>query len=269
MQVLGYGVARLALVPVRLGPDDRTEQTSQLLFGDHYEVLEFSKDGKWLRIKIFLDSYEGWIHGKQHHQISKEYFDQINHANFKITMDLSSGILYKKNALTILLGSIVPISNSELFKMEEQFAFNGEAKSLGQKREFEFLRSIAMKYLHTPYQWGGKSPFGIDCSGFVQMVYKICGFMIPRDAWQQARHGMEIPRIDASAPGDLVFFSNERGDVVHVGILLEEEKIIHASGQVRIDQLTEKGIVDLEANELTHNFLGLRRILHPLKPQAG
>ncbi|MFZ1807969.1 MAG: C40 family peptidase [Cyclobacteriaceae bacterium] len=261
MDARSYGVSRLALIPVRKEPDDRSEQTTQLLFGDHYEVISSSDDRKWLLIKIFSDSYQGWIDAKQHHAISPDYFEQINHANFKITTDISSGILYKKSPLTILIGSIVPISNSELFKMEEQFAFNGEAKSLGQKREFEFLNVIALKYLHAPYQWGGKSPFGIDCSGFTQMVYKICGFSISRDANQQAICGKEVVGIENSLPGDLAFFSNNSGNIGHVGILLEDQKIIHASGRVKIDQLIEEGIIDVESKVITHSLAGIRRII--------
>jgi len=261
MNAKSYGVSRLALVPVRKDPDDRSEQTTQLLFGDHYEVIDSSTDQRWLRIQIFSDSYQGWIDAKQHHPITPDYFQQINHANFKITTDLASSILYKKNPLTILIGSIVPISNSELFKMEEQFAFNGEAKSLGQKREFEFLSSIAMKYLHAPYQWGGKSPFGIDCSGFSQMVYKICGYSISRDASQQATCGREVVGIDNSLPGDLAFFYDKAGHIGHVGLLLEDNKIIHASGKVRIDQLIDEGIIDVERKVITHSLAGIRRII--------
>ena len=147
MEVIDHGVCRLALVSVRKNPEDQAEQITQLLFGDHYEVTLLSDDKKWTRIRIHADLYEGWISEGQHHSISKEFFEQINHANYKISTDLTSSLLYKKSPLTILAGSIVPISNSELFRMEEQFAFNGESKSLGQKRDFEFLRSIAFKYL--------------------------------------------------------------------------------------------------------------------------
>lgn len=261
MDILDYGVCRLALVAVRLKPDDREPQVTQLLFGDHYEVLLISKDGKWLLIRIFADRYEGWIDRKQHHAITSEYFDQINHANFKITTDLVTGILYKKNPLSILIGSIVPVSQVELFKVEEQLAFNGESKSLGQKRDFEFLKSIAIKYGHAPYQWGGKGPFGIDCSGLVQMVFKICGYPLLRDAHQQAGQGKPVDGLLAAKPGDLAFFANPEGQIIHVGILLEDNKIVHASGHVRIDLLMEEGILNLETKIFTHTLAFLRRIM--------
>jgi gamma-D-glutamyl-L-lysine dipeptidyl-peptidase len=259
--VIDHGVCRLALVPVRGEPHHRGEQVTQLLFGDHYEVIEWSSDHQWARVQIYADQYSGWIDQKQHHTISKEYFDQINVANFKITTDITSTILYRKNPLTIVMGSIVPISGSELFKMEEQFAFNGETKSLGLRRDFDYLKTIAFKYLNTPYQWGGKSPFGIDCSGFTQMVFRIAGYTLLRDASQQFSQGKKIKDPDMAQPGDLAFFENKEKTISHVGILLEENKIIHCSGQVRIDLLMEEGILHAESKVYTHTLAGIKRIL--------
>jgi hypothetical protein len=261
MDILGYGVCRLSLVAVRKSPAHQAEQVTQLLFGDHYEVLDNERSGKWTRIRTDFDQYEGWIDGKQHHPITKEYFDYINRAEFKITTDLTSSILYNKSPQLVLMGSIIPISSTELFKMEEQFAFNGEAKNLGQKREPEFLKNIAQKYLNTPYQWGGKSPFGVDCSGLTQMVFKICGYPLLRDSTQQANQGKLIERLGETRPGDLAFFTSEEDKISHVGIVLGEDKIIHAHGRVRIDHLNEEGILNLETKIYSHTLSHFRRIL--------
>jgi gamma-D-glutamyl-L-lysine dipeptidyl-peptidase len=261
MEIIDYGICRLSVVSVRKDPADITEQVTQLLFGDHYEVIEISKDKKWLKIRINFDQYTGWINTKQHQVIAKEYYDHINNAEFKITTDITASLLYNKSPLMVLLGSIIPISSAELFKMEEQFAFNGEAKNLGQKREFEYLRSIAQKYLNAPYQWGGKNPFGIDCSGFTQMVFKIVGYRLSRDAAQQAMQGKSIKDLAEAKPGDLLFFQNHESKVTHTGILIGPEKIIHASGKVRIDHLNEEGILNLETKIYTHQLSGIRRIL--------
>lgn len=260
MEQIGFGVCRLSVVPVRSDSDDRSEMVSQLLFGDHYEVLAISQDGRWNKIRIHFDRYEGWISSRQHHPVSEEYFNYLDRAEFKITTDVTSGILFNKNQLTILIGSIIPISSSELFKMEEQYAFNGESKNLGLKREFEYVRTIALRYLNAPYLWGGKTPFGIDCSGFTQMVFKIAGYGLPRDAWQQAIHGKAVTHYSEKRPGDLAFFKNQNDKITHVGIVLPEDKIIHASGRVRIDKLTEEGIIS-EREERTHVLSHLRRIL--------
>jgi gamma-D-glutamyl-L-lysine dipeptidyl-peptidase len=261
METLNYGVCRLSLVPVRTNPSDKAELCTQLLFGEHYTVLETTPDAKWVKIQIEFDLYEGWIDGKQHHAISKEYFDYLGRAELKITTDLSTSILYNKLPLAILMGSVIPISSAELFKMEEQFAFNGEAKNTGQKREFDFLRTIANRYLHAPYLWGGKSPFGIDCSGFTQMVFKICGYQLLRDAKQQATQGKAVRNLQEIKPGDLAFFKNEEETIVHVGIVYANAQIIHASGRVRVDVLNEIGIVHSETGAVTHQFSHLRRIL--------
>ena len=258
---MDFGVCRLSVVSVRQEPNHRSEQVTQLLFGDHYSVLEKSDDQSWIKISIHFDQYEGWIDSKQHQSITPEYFNHINHAEFKITTDLTSTLLYNKSPQVVLIGSIIPISSSELFKMEEQFAFNGESKNLGQRRELDFLRTIASRYLNSPYQWGGKSPFGIDCSGFTQMVFKICGYKLARDASQQAKQGKAVPDLAASRQGDLAFFVNENGKVSHTGILLAENKIVHASGKVRVDLITENGIENGESKMLTHHLSAVRRIL--------
>lgn len=258
---LEHGVCRLSLVPVRKDPAHASEQVTQLLFGDNYEVVERTHNNTWIRIRIFFDQYEGWIDSLQHHAISLDYFEYINQAELKITTDITSTMLYNKSPQLILMGSIIPISSSELFKMEEQFAFNGEAKNLGQKREFEFLKNIAQKYLNVPYLWGGKSPFGIDCSGFTQSVFKICGYKLFRDSDQQAGQGKAIQKLAEALPGDLAFFKNTNGKITHVGILLEDDRIIHASGRVHIDHLNEEGILNLDTKIYTHQLSHIRRIL--------
>lgn len=264
MEVLGYGVCRLSLVSVRHAPQEHAPLTTQLLFGDHYEVLNVPDQKDWIFIRIHFDGSEGWIDAAQHHGITHEYFEQINHANFKITTDITCSILFKKSPLTILIGSIVPISNSELFKLEEQFAFNGESKSLGQKREYEFLKSIALKYLNAPYLAGGKSPFGVDAAGFVQMVFKIAGYVLPRSIDKQIMEGKRVNGLDETRSGDVAFFKQQSGNKLHVGIILEDQKIIHADGKVRIDHFLEDGILRTESKVYTHSLIEIRRIFNPL-----
>lgn len=261
MEINEKGICRLSVVPVRSEPSDKAEMVTQLLFGDHYTVIDKSKDGKWLKIQVYFDSYTGWVDIKQHTNISNEYFQQINNSDYKICTDLTSSILFNKHHHQILMGSILPIATNELFKMEEQLAFNGEAKSLSQKRDYDYLKVVAKRYLNVPYLWGGKSPFGIDCSGFTQMVFKICGYQLLRDASLQVTQGELIDDITAANPGDLAFFNNDEGKVTHVGIILENNEIIHASGRVRIDGLDSKGIYDLNSNLYSHFLFSIRRVL--------
>ncbi len=257
---MDYGICRLGIIPVRREASHKSEMVTQLVFGEHYSVLERSSDREWIRLENHYDKYHGWIPSNQHYSISGEYFEQINESDYKICCDLSSTILYRKSPVSIVMGSIIPISTNELFKMEEQLAFGGESKSLRQKREFEFLRQIAMKFLNAPYLWGGRTPFGVDCSGYMQMVFKISGYFLPRDSSYQANEGEKISDLEKTVPGDLAFFNND-GRIDHVGLILDDQKIIHASGRVRIDRLTSEGILHSETGLITHHEPLYRRIV--------
>lgn len=255
------GVCRLSIVPVRREPADTAEQVTQLLFGEHYEVIDESADGKWYKIRMVWDGYEGWVDVLQHHSIGQEHFEQIDAVDYKICLEVTSSILYRKRQTPIVLGSVLPLSPNELFQMDEQLAFNGDAKSLSQRRDFEFVRQVSLRYLGAPYQWGGKSPFGIDCSGFTQMVFKLAGYKLARDAYQQALQGEKVEAVTSAQPGDLAFFSHDGLKISHVGVILEENKIIHASGQVRKDELGEDGIYHRDSKKKTHALHSLRRML--------
>lgn len=255
-----FGVCRLSVVPV-LTEAGSAVLESQLLFGDAYEVVERSKDKLWLYIKIYFDGVEGWINLRHHHAISQEYFVQITQVDFKITTDIVSTILYKKSPLPILLGSIVPISSTELFKMDEQFAFNGESKAISQQREGDFVKSIALKYLNAPEIDGGKGPFGICAHGLTQMVFKICGYTLPWFVQQQSTVGRKVKDIGDAKLGDLAFFKNKIDKINHVGIVLDDQKIVHAFGQVRTDLLTEEGILHADTKVYTHSLAYIKQVL--------
>jgi len=255
------GICRLGLVPVRVSSSDRSEMVSQLIFGDHYSINSYSEDEKWANITIEFDKYEGWIDIKQHTDISEAYFNHLNDTEFKISTDITSTILYKKRLIQIVLGSVLPISSYELFEVNEQFAFNGASKNIGDRQGFEFLKQIIKSYMNVPYLWGGKTPFGIDCSGLTQQVFKLCGYHLKRDASQQYHQGIVVPSLGDALPGDLAFFKNEKDNISHVGILMEDQDLIHASGYVRKDKLDENGIYNEELSTYTHNLVAIKRIL--------
>ena len=256
-----FGICRLGAIPLRKESSHRSEMISQLLFGEHYYVHEISADGEWVRVENHFDGYRGWIPSNQHHSISEAYFEQINESDYKICCDTTSTILFQKSPVSIVLGSIIPISTNELFKMEEQLAFGGESKSIRQKREYEYLRQIAIKLRNAPYLWGGRTPFGIDCSGFVQIVFKVCGYVLPRDSSDQSKIGEIITNLDETKAGDLAFFKTGN-KVDHVGIILDDQNIIHASGKVRIDKISEEGIKNSKTGILSHKKPSYRRILN-------
>jgi cell wall-associated NlpC family hydrolase len=117
----------------------------------------------------------------------------------------------------------------------------------------------SMQYLNTPYLWGGRSPFGIDCSGFTQIVFKLCDMKLNRDAYQQATQGTPVESIEKAKEKDLAFFKNDEGRIVHTGIILSGNKIIHASGKVHIDTIDEKGIFNGETKQHSHQLAAIRR----------
>jgi cell wall-associated NlpC family hydrolase len=238
--MVGFGVCRLAIVPVCEQPDYRSIQYNQLLFGEHYEVT--GAKGSWLSIKLAFDDSGGWITQSQHHAITPEYYEQINASDYKITTDISSTLLYHKNTVHITMGSIVPISNSELFKAEEQLAFNGESKSLSQKRDPEFLNTILAKYGNAPYVPGGKSPFGIDATGLTQMAFKICGHKLPRTLDQQLKVGSSINSIDKANASDIIFLKKVSDGEISPAILQTPGKIMMVDGHAQTMKIDSKGI---------------------------
>ena len=261
MKSLIKGICRLGMVPVRADSNDQAEMLSQLIFGDNYSVNNFSKDGKWINITIEFDQYEGWIDTKQHTEISEDYFDHINNTEFKISTDITSTILYKKRLIQIVSGSILPISSYELFEVNEQFAFNGASKNIGDRQGFDFMKQIIKNYMNAPYLWGGKTPFGTDCSGFIQQIFKLCGYKLKRDASQQYEQGTIVASLTDARPGDLAFFKNEKNRISHVGVIMEDQHFIHASGYVRRDKLDENGIFNEELSTYTHILVAIKRIL--------
>lgn len=256
-----FGICRQSVVPVRAEAQHTAAQVTQLLFGDHYKILDLSKDGKWVFIQIEYDQYCGWLDIRQHTEIHQEHYYQLNIVDCKVCIDLVSSILYKKRLINIVIGSILPISSMEMFDISEQLAFSGESKSIAVKNDYDYLYGIARKYFHAPYLWGGKSPFGIDCSGFTQQVFKICGYTLKRDAREQFLQGSAVDQIEKSKPGDLAFFGDDDGKVTHVGIITDGLGIIHASGSVREDQLDAKGIFNKDLQKYTHTLRGIRRLL--------
>jgi hypothetical protein len=253
-----FGVCRFSIVPVYEQPDYHSKQYNQILFGEHYSVT--GSKGNWISVQLAYDLSGGWISKSQHHTISKDYFDQINISDYKITTDIASTILYNKTPIHIVLGSIVPISNSELFKMEEQLAFNGESKSLGQKRDIEFLKAILTKYSNTPYLPGGKSPFGIDSGGLIQMSFKICGYKLPRSVEEQMNCGKVVSEFNQAMPGDLIFLRKSDRELIS-SILVSDEKVILVGGYTHQEQIDLKGIKAPGQKKHSMTIECIRRIL--------
>ena len=247
-----YGLCYLSVVPLRLEPSDTSELVSQVLYGDYFKVLEHRK--VWSRIRLSFDEYEGWIDNKQFQFIEELAYKELEKETPILSTDLVDFISDKNNQLhPIILGSNL---NGLPFLKHN---FEG-SKSKGKLVKSNIVNT-SLLYLNTPYLWGGKTPFGIDCSGFTQMVYRLNGFNILRDASQQASQGDALSFIEESSPGDLAFFDNNEGDITHVGIIMENHRIIHAHGKVRIDLLDHSGIYNVDTQNHTHKLRVIKRIV--------
>ncbi|MFC4818215.1 MULTISPECIES: NlpC/P60 family protein [unclassified Flavobacterium] len=252
-----FGICNLANIPLRIEPSDRSELVSQVLFGEHFIILE--QQQKWSKIKLAFDDYEGWIDNKQYKSITEEQYHQLSKDSIILNADLIEYVTSPDNLLMpIPLGASLSFLNYESINTEN-LSFEG-IKVSGIKPK-QSLIETAFMYLNAPYLWGGKTPFGIDCSGFTQMVYKLNGFHLLRDASQQATQGDALSFIEESEPGDLAFFDNEEGNIIHVGIIMENNYIIHASGKVRIDRLDHLGIYNAETNRHTHKLRVIKKVI--------
>ena len=252
-----FGLCELANIPLRFEPNDRSEIVSQVLFGEYFEITETTKN--WLKIKLNDDSYEGWIDSKQSRTISEKDYKKLTETSIVLSGDLVEYISTKENMLIpIPLGSSLSFLQFPEINTSN-YLFEG-LKSQGVQAKSNLIQT-AFLYLNAPYLWGGKTPFGIDCSGFTQMVYKLNGYSILRDASEQSTLGEALSFIEESEPGDLAFFDNEEGKIIHVGIIMNDNYIIHASGKVRIDRLDHLGIFNAETNRHTHKLRVIKRII--------
>jgi hypothetical protein len=251
-----YGICNLAIIPLRAEPDDRSEQVSQVLFGEIFEITEW-KDN-WVKIITAYDNYPGWIGSLQ--------CVMLGHLAYKRFKQTPPPLTYRPvtQAWKIANNSILylPMGSSLSF-LEGTTCHIGTDKFeiIGEIGETENLVVTATSFLNTPYLWGGRTHFGIDCSGFTQAVFKLKGINLLRDASMQAEQGYTVNSLNEVKLGDLAFFENARGNVVHVGIMLNNENIIHASGKVKIDTIDEKGIYSEDLKRYTHKLHTVKRII--------
>jgi hypothetical protein len=254
-----YGICNLSIVPLRIEPNDRSEMVSQVLFGEHFIVLETLQ--KWSKIRLAFDNYEGWIDINQYLLLAEENYFEIEGSKNALAGELIDFVTDENdNFLTIAIGATLPFYNDKSFKLGN-INYRYEGKVFKFKQPKETLIEMAASFLNVPYLWGGKTPFGIDCSGFTQMVYKLCGYKLLRDAGQQATQGEALSFIEESEPGDLAFFDNEEGVIVHVGMIMKDNYIIHAHGKIRIDRIDHSGIFNVDTRRHTHKLRVIKKII--------
>ncbi len=258
-----YGICNLSVVPGRAEPSDKSEMITQLLFGEHFSILKES--GNWIYIRCAFDDYECWIDRKQYQSISSETFADLEQHESAVSMELLSVVddSQQSQYFPIVAGSSLPFFDGKTCNLEGyEYQFDGlSSLQNSSENKVELLLQFAWMYRNSPYLWGGRSPMGIDCSGFVQVAFKAIGIKMPRDAYQQAECGEVLGFISEAGPGDLVFFDNAEGKIIHVGILINNQQILHASGKVRIDAIDHQGIFNRETGQYTHNLRLIKRII--------
>ena len=259
-----YGINILSVLPVRSEPDHKSEMVNQLLFGEQFTVLE--EKGDWIRIECALDSYLGWITTAS--TTSLDTAPEIGKTNPLEIVSQPVRVSHSDSpdsSFLILPGSTLPgldVSNGNFYCGNKVYKLHSSIHQDNNPCGLEKLAATSMLFLNAPYQWGGRSLFGIDCSGFVQLIYKICGIALPRDASQQLEKGKALSFTSEAQAGDLAFFARPDESISHVGMILDNSKIIHASGKVRIDSIDHQGIFNSEKQDYTH-FL---RVIHRYLP---
>ena len=293
---MSYGVCILSVVPLRAEASERSEMVSQLLFGDSYEVLEV--EGNWLKIKTSDCGYEGFLNQKYHHELTDTQYQELQHQPQFLVSDFMTLLCEEKSQtlFPVFIGTSFPQPNEEghfnlgdavftlpsvssisdtnsqftihnsQFKNCQLSTVNCQLSTVNCKLTpdpcpLTPMLSFALRFLRAPYLWGGRTPAGIDCSGFTQLIYKSVGVLIPRDASQQVELGSALDFASEAQIGDLAFFQNEEGRIVHVGMVCAPGKIIHASGQVRIDKLDDTGIFNADKGQYSHHLRIIKRIL--------
>ncbi|MFN2394412.1 MAG: NlpC/P60 family protein [Bacteroidales bacterium] len=255
-----HGICLISVAPLRLSANDNSEMVSQVLFGEIMEIIETKP--KWLYVRLLHDNYLGWISQGQVTSLSHDDFLNLDKAAKWVNTDLVQVLENKsENASFLISGgsTFYDCEGGSFNLLGDEYLYHGNMNPI---KEFDrdLLVNSAMMFLHCPYLWGGKSALGIDCSGLTQVVYKIAGKSILRDASQQATQGEMINLIHEALPGDLLFFDNEEEIINHVGILLDSEHILHAHQKVRIDKIDHQGIFNTDIKKYSHKLRLIKRM---------
>ncbi len=241
----------LRVIPGRAEPKESAEMTTQFLFGERLEILD--RQAEWSKVRSHQDEYIAWVNNLQIAVLSEKevklWDESPQHINFQSSLILQSSF----GDYNLGYGACLPLADHiSIGKIKY-------APGTAHPPKPDFLPFL-YSWQNTPYLWGGKTTVGVDCSGFTQIAMLWHGVQLPRDAWMQAKIGTQVPTVEKAQLGDLAFFE-KKGRVTHVGIVLPENKIIHASGFVRIDTLLPEGIWNEDTQTITHQLCGIQSVV--------
>jgi len=261
-----YGICPLSVIPIRSSSSHKSEMISQLLFGELLEILD-RKGKQWAKIRCAYDNFVGWVDASQIKSITPSEFESFK-SDFAFSLELVQPVMGPDHFVPITMGSRLPTFDGMHFKLgETPYTFSGQAIAPTDiSPNPDFILKIAKRYLNTPFLWGGRSPFGVDSAGLVQLVYSMAGITLPREASLQIEEGETVDFVEQAAPGDLAFFENKAGRIAHVGIIMPDRRIIHSYGGVRIDLVDHYGIYHQQDRRYTHKLRLAKRVL-PLSRQ--
>lgn len=249
---MSFAIIDVPAAPVRKKPGHRKEMSNQLLFGEMVEILK-EKGSLWVKIRSLHDDYEGWMTRTLLRSADTSVLN-----NGTISLKLIAQVSIDGYPVYLPAGAHLPSVGQGNTEDEDPLKVMDEFKTgvdTGDKAE-----QFALQWLNAPYMWGGRTILGVDCSGFIQVIFKLLGISLPRDAWQQAQTGLSVKKLKDAQKGDLAFF-NDKEEIVHVGMLLGTDRIIHSSGRVRIDRIDKKGIINSDTGQRTHRLEAIRRVL--------
>ena len=253
-----YGICLQQFIPVRAENSERAEMVSQIIFGELFEIIKKDNPTGFFFIRLEDDGYEGWIDGKTIDFIDESEFERLKNLPEKIVHERKFRLVDKnKNELWLSAGSILRIEpGNNIYATLSMYS-----PELNESAPRQIMEDSAFQWINVSYIWGGKSTSGTDCSGLTQNIYRQAGLKIPRDASQQSGMGKNINFVFEAQPGDLAFFDNEEGIINHVGMILSGNRIIHASGKVKIDLFDQQGIYSREKGNYTHKLRLMRNLI--------
>ncbi len=259
---MNHGIVQTPCIAVRKEASEQSEMRSQLLFGEIFEIQE--SQGRWLNIRNEYDGYEGWVSRSGTGLLGEE--DLSPYRGFSACIQSQAFLSLQRAAgeerMLVPAGSILYYDSNQPLKVHcgETYRMEKPCRELSGELNENLLKT-SRQFLNIPYLWGGKSTFGTDCSGLVQTIMKIIGIPLARDTSEQVTQGRALNMLPEARTGDLVFFDNEEGEIVHVGLLMEPGQVLHASGRVRIDPIDHQGIYSREQKRYTHKLRIIKRVI--------